>query len=245
MPESPLIEMRKVRWSPEQVQQVQKWISEDRMTYRQIAQRLQIAVHCLKRCVLKYGIQGPPVGRPGLTWPIEKIRGWIEADGLTHEQVAERIGSAPQTVGKLCAKHGIHCQRRGPRSAEGHPEWEGGVTIDKHGYRLVYSLNHPMARKRGNAPPIYVPEHRLVMANHLGRMLDPKEVVHHVNGDKRDNRIDNLELYTSNAQHLRDELAGVPQTGRTYAQMKKVREEQKRRNADSLARKAGRKKPTL
>lgn len=151
---------------------------------------------------------GKPVGRHGRKWPIEQIREWIEVEGLTHEQIAEKLGSAPQTVGKLCAKHGIRCQRRGPRSGEGHPDWNGGVTYDKHGYRLVYRKGHPMARHRGKQIPCYVPEHRLVMAEHLGRMLDPKEVVHHKNGDKSDNRIENLELYSTNALHLADELAG-------------------------------------
>lgn len=127
---------------------------------------------------------------------------------MTHEAVAERLGAAPQTVGKLCAKHGIRCQRRGPRSGDQHPDWTGGVIYDRNGYRLVYRLGHPMARKRGKQAPCYVPEHRLVMAEHLGRMLDPREVVHHKNGDKQDNRIENLELYTTNAQHLRDELTG-------------------------------------
>lgn len=68
-----------------------------------------------------------------------------------------------------------------------------GFAITKKGYRTLYRPNHPMSQRTG-----YVMEHRLVMAEHLGRNLTPDEVVHHINGDKLDNRIENLELLTKN-----------------------------------------------
>jgi len=46
------------------------------------------------------------------------------------------------------------------------------------------------------------------MAHSMGRMLNSEEVVHHLNGDKLDNRIDNLQLFSCNAKHLRFELSG-------------------------------------
>lgn len=65
------------------------------------------------------------------------------------------------------------------------------------GYILVYLPNHPRAIKKG-----YIFEHRFVMESKLGRYLFPDEVVHHINGIKTDNRIENLELYT-NSKHIK------------------------------------------
>ena len=66
--------------------------------------------------------------------------------------------------------------------------WRGGRTMIGE-YVYLGSPNHPNKNSGG-----YVAEHRLVMEKKIGRYLTSNEEVHHINGIKDDNRIENLEL---------------------------------------------------
>jgi hypothetical protein len=159
-----------------------------------------------------------------IQYPVEDIRKWI-ADGWTQDRIASHLSAnldpriTRKLVTKVCKKHGIKCQRRGPRAAEGHPQWKGGRILDKNGYVHVWAPDHHECLRLNEARRLkangkyyrkekYIQEHRLVMEKHLGRNLLPTEVVHHKNNDKTDNRIENLELFDSNSKHLAETLLG-------------------------------------
>jgi hypothetical protein len=63
----------------------------------------------------------------------------------------------------------------------------------------------PDASGRGRS----ILEHRLVMEEHLGRQLTATENVHHINGNRQDNRIENLEIWSTRqpkGQRLEDKI---------------------------------------
>jgi len=74
--------------------------------------------------------------------------------------------------------------------------FKGGKRYRK-GYVAIYSPNHPYKDKN---KCIY--EHRLIMEEQIGRHLLTGEVIHHLNGNKSDNRIENLKLFLSHKEHM-------------------------------------------
>ena len=75
------------------------------------------------------------------------------------------------------------------KTGEGTPHWKNGRYTNSKGYVLIYKPEHP------NAYRLYVPEHRLVVEEELGRYLTTEEIVHHINGIKHDNRSENLWVF--------------------------------------------------
>lgn len=70
-----------------------------------------------------------------------------------------------------------------------------------NGYRLIYKPNHPAAMKGGNWGE-YIYEHRYFAELSLGRYLKNNEIVHHLDGNRKNNRIENL-LILERGQHVK------------------------------------------
>jgi hypothetical protein len=63
------------------------------------------------------------------------------------------------------------------------------VILNSQGYYTIYEPTHPKASRSG-----HVLEHRWIVEQSLGRVLDTREQVDHKNQDKLDNRLDNLQI---------------------------------------------------
>ena len=136
-------------------------------------------------------------------------------------QTAAEIGAAlsvdPETVRKFARCRGLTIHRH-DMTAENHPSWKGGTTLDRSGYLLRrveregphgYLIRAIAQRgKDGLDRSGYAPEHRIVMHNQLGRALVKGEVVDHIDGDVTNNDPSNLRVFASNAEHLRATLIG-------------------------------------
>lgn len=99
------------------------------------------------------------------------------------------------------------------RTREKSTNWKGGRIIHD-GYILLYNPDHSRAKTNG-----YVAEHILVMEKKLNRSLVKGENVHHLNGDRSDNRDENLELWSSSqppGQRIEDKVKWAKEILKLY-----------------------------
>jgi len=130
---------------------------------------------------------------------------WLEHQYITLKKsgvkIAKEFRINDSVVYRWLNRFGITRTHSESQKGELNANWQGGKIKHYQGnkyYYLVQAPDHPNTDHRG-----YVREHRLIMEQYLGRYLDTKEVVHHINGDTLDNRVENLYLFSNNGEHVR------------------------------------------
>jgi len=152
--------------------------------------------YCRRRGLLEYFRKPTPYKDAEWLWQ----KYWNE--GLSATKVGQLAGVGDYCIRWWMEKFGIPRRRNYRARGANHYNWKGGRSEINGGYVRVYMPKHPNAMKSG-----YVLEHRLIMSEHLGHPLEAWEVVHHKNGIKNDNRIENLELYPQAGQHESETFA--------------------------------------
>ena len=131
-------------------------------------------------------------------------------DGIrSSTEIAALVGLSPRYVRRLMLRHNLPTRNEGGGPGDLNHQFAGGRRVDLDGYVLVtVSADHPHARQRTHRNTKLMYEHRLVVEQDLGRYLRPEEVVDHRDGLTIHNALSNLRVFPTNADHLRETLAG-------------------------------------
>jgi hypothetical protein len=125
-------------------------------------------------------------------YKMKRIRGdrhiWTEKEKASMSEKYK--GSGNPMYGKESWCKG---KKRPDMTGKKHPLYKRGYWIGE-GYKIIQGVVSTGGKK--------IKEHRMIMENFIGRKLRDEEIIHHINGDKLDNRIENLQIVTR-SEHIK------------------------------------------
>ena len=174
--------------SLDQQQQLVDRYLQDEPSFRQLASEFGITAAAVSDLLRRRGVKS----EKWASWTEERDSRLLQLldAGLSQSEAARQMGTTQRAV-NIRARH-LGVPRQPARSGANHGSWKGGRTY-VGGYVYVTPELEELPFCVPNSTG-YVAEHRLVMGKSLGRPLTESETVHHINGDPRDNRIENLQL---------------------------------------------------
>jgi len=184
--------------------EIYKYLTEHKLSYREVGEHFNVSQFTVMAAVREAGI--PPRSYGGKSYR-QKYRLTKEQEqqliaeyesGKTLEEL-EPIFNIPWTVlWKRLKKLGAKIRPAGFKKGEDHHNFNGGISISADGYIHEYvPFDDPlfvMTVKSETGKFGYALQHRLVMARSLGRPLEKHETVHHIDGNRQNNDISNLQL---------------------------------------------------
>lgn len=137
--------------------------------------------------------------------PKDRLRQLYKAENKTQAEIGKYFGCSESIVYQRLKEYGITrrthkenmeiVKKRKLSAGNKHWNWSGGRAKNKDGYIVVLLRDHRLANSNGR-----VMEHRLIWEMHHGELPDGW-LVHHLNGIRDDNRIENLEAMPRKSHH--------------------------------------------
>ena len=181
---------------------VKEYVNKRRFA-RDIAREVGCSVVSVTNYLRKYGIEVETryEDRRGYLGGTNPAREVMTEEYLTREYVdknrsqtsiAQELNCSITLVREMLLKYGIEINKEKNHSfiSSANNKFGTYITQDKD-YLLIYSPNHPKANSRG-----YVRLHVILAEYYFDTTIEDGEVVHHVNGDRQDNRKENLVIMT-------------------------------------------------
>jgi hypothetical protein len=173
-------------------EQLRRLYCDDGLSLEEVAARVGLGTsNSVARHLRQAGVEIRR-NRRAKGWPIADICRMYWEQGKTSEEVGSAFGLSATHVRRILNANGgarptgyASHQRRGELA----PRWKGGRCVSRSGYVFVYCPGHPCSTTNG-----YAAEHRRVMSDALGRKLARNEEVHHIDGNKANNSLDNLSV---------------------------------------------------